>query len=488
MLALGASLLLSALDCAAQSSGHVLDEARQAGRDAASLPMASEDYFHDMDGGVALSPDEIKGRNMWVVWTGGNDQFWDGMTASTFGAFDLLKIVAYDPATSVNRNRRWNYLGLMNEPCFDPPTQPDPKRFGLLLDQRRADCPADPFENETEYPGIAIGARGTTVPVGSLYGYASGIVGLRLFPNPAFDAAAAARWDAARYFSDPSYYNDPKLVRPYRVGMSCGFCHIGPNPVHPPADPAHPQWADLSSTVGAQYMWVDRLFVYDARADNFMYQLVHTYRPGAMDTSLVSTDNINNPRTMNAVYAIGPRLAIAQRWGQEKLVGGELNNKQLNDFVASGRLPAAMSQFFKKPMVWTPHVLKDGSDSVGILGALNRVYLNIGLFSEEWLLHFNAIAGGKPISPILISVAEKNSSYWQATEAGTPSTALYFLKAAQPHHLRDAPGGAKYLRRTRRFSIAARPSSPRPAPAAIPARRRSLPPVSTPPAVPGLAI
>ena len=35
-------------------------------------------------------------------------------------------------------------------------------------------------------------------------------------------------------------------------------------------------------------------------------------------------------------------------------------------------------------------MLKDGSDSVGALGALNRVYINIGLFSEEWLLHFNA--------------------------------------------------------------------------------------------------
>ena len=101
VLLLGACLLLAGFGCAAQSSGHVLDEARQAGRDAASLPMASEDYFHDMDGGVALSPDEIKGRNMWVVWTGGNDRFWDGLTTSTFGAFDLLKIVAYDPAKSV---------------------------------------------------------------------------------------------------------------------------------------------------------------------------------------------------------------------------------------------------------------------------------------------------------------------------------------------------------------------------------------------------
>jgi hypothetical protein len=173
-----------------------------------------------------------------------------------------------------------------------------------------------------------------------------------------------------------------------------------------------------------------------------MYQLVHTYRPGTMDTSLVSTDYINNPRTMNAVYDLGARLDIARRWGQETLKGGELKNKQFNDFVASGPL----TQFFDPPnTVWTPRILKDGSDSVGALGALNRVYLNIGLFSEEWLLHFNPVAGGKPITPIEIAVAERNSSYWQATEAATPQTALFFLKATNPHHLKDAPGGDKYL-------------------------------------------
>ena len=93
----------------------------------------------------------------------------------------------------------------------------------------------------------------------------------------------------------------------------------------------------------------------------------------------------------------------------------------------------------------TPHVLKDGADSVGLLGALNRVYLNIGLFSEEWLLHFNPVVGGKTITPIKIADAQKNSSYWQATEAGTPNTALFFLKAAQPDRLKDAPGGGKHL-------------------------------------------
>lgn len=444
LLMYGSILLLASVGSIAQTPGHAPDEAKLAGRSAASLPMATEDYFHDMDGGILQPGDtaEIKGRDMWLVWTGGNDRFWDGLTTSSFGNFDLLKIVTYDPSQPIDRKRRWTWLGLINEPCFDPPKGPDPNRFGLLLDVRRTDCPSDPFENEKKYPGVAIGARGKTMPVGSLYGYASGIIGLRLFPNPAFDAAAAARWDPQRYFNDPSYYNDKKLVRPFRVGMSCGFCHVGPSPIHPPADAANPAFADLSSTVGAQYMWVDRLFIYKADADNFMYQLVHTWRPGTMDTSLISTDNINNPRSMNAVYSLGPRLDIARRWGRETLANGELNNKQLNDYISSGPL----TQYFNKPdTVWTPHVLKDGADSVGALGALNRVYLNIGLFSEEWLLHFNAIVGGKPISPIPIATAEKNSGYWQATEAGTPFTALFFLKAAKPDRLKDAPGGQKYL-------------------------------------------
>ena len=422
--------------------GTVLDEARRAGRDAASLPHATEDYFRDMDNGLALSAAEIRGRNMWNVWSGGNDRFWDGMTASTFGGFDLLKIIAYDPAKPIDRARRWNWLGLINEPCFDPPAGPDAARHGLILDTRRADCPADPFDNPQKYPGIRIGARGTTMPIGSYYGAPSGIVGLRLFPNPNFNAAAAARWNAEKYFSDPAYYNDRDLVRPFRVGMSCGFCHIGPSPIRPPADPANPAWSNLSSTVGAQYMWVDRLFIHEANADNFIYQLVRTYRPGAMDTSLVSTDYINNPRTMNAIYNLGDRLGMALRWGKETLAGGERNNRQFNDFVTQGPL----TNFFQRPATtFTPRVLKDGSDSVGALGALNRVYLNIGLFSEEWLLHFNAVAGGKQITPIEIAAAQRNSSYWQATERGTPDTALFFLKAARPDRLRDAPGGAQHL-------------------------------------------
>ena len=447
-------ICLLCTDCSRQPQpGEVLDEAARAGRAAASFQQASEDYFHDMDNGIALSPQEVQGRNMWLVWSGGNDRFWDSMSGYTFGAFDLLKIISSHPSLGYDRDNRWSWFGLVNEPCFGKATGPRTDRRGLWLDVRNTGCAPDPFENEQRYPGVKVGSRGqslgdgTTQPVGSFYGYATGIMGLRLFPNPEFDEKAAKAWDPERYYADPSYYNRKDLVRPYRVGMSCGFCHVGPSPVHPPADPVNPTFADLSSSVGAQFMWVDRLFIFNSNKPegrtNFMFQLAHTYRPGTMDTSLVSTDSINNPRTMNAVYDFPSRMGLAKRLWHEKLEGGELDNKQFNDFFASGPL----TEFFSKAdgVSRTPHVLKDGADSVGLLGALNRVYLNIGLFSEEWLLHFNPVVGGKEITPIPIATAQKNSAYWQATEAGTPATALFFLKAAQPDHLASAPGGNAYL-------------------------------------------
>ena len=90
--------------------GPIRDEALRAGRDAASFPAATEDYFHDMDGGVALTPQEVQGRNTWLVWSGGNDRFWDGMTATTFGAFDLLKVVSSHPGLKFDRDTRWSYV------------------------------------------------------------------------------------------------------------------------------------------------------------------------------------------------------------------------------------------------------------------------------------------------------------------------------------------------------------------------------------------
>ena len=438
---------LALLGCnSSMHPGHVQDEAMRAGRPATSFPAADENYFHAMDGAVEMSPGEIKGRNMWLVWSGGNDRFWDVLTDNSFGTFDLLKTISSAPGLKYSRDNRWEYFGVINEPCFEKATGPDPQHFGLWLDKRRANCPEgnDPFDNPAKYPGVKLGARGEgTLPVGSYYGEPTGIVGLRLFPNPDFDEAARKKWDAKRFYSDPGYYESKDLVRPYRVGMACGFCHIGPSPTKPPANPDAPAWENLNSTVGSQYFWFDRVFVWSADASNYIFQLLHSYRPGALDTSLVSSDSIVNPRTMNAIYSLSARLDQARRYGEETLTGGQLNNKQFNDFVDSGPL----TDFFRKPQVWTPRVLKDGSNSVGVLGALNRVYINIGLFSEEWLLHFNVFTGGKRLSPMEIATAERNSVWWQATEAQTLYMAQFLLKAGQPDQLAQAPGGSAFLSR-----------------------------------------
>jgi hypothetical protein len=445
--------------------GMVQDEALRAGRQAESFPAANEDYFHEMDGGIALSPDEIKGRNTWIAWTGGNDRFWDTISVSSGGALDFVKTVSSNPVLkcpgwfrkgqcTIDRDIRWEYFGLVNEPCFEKATGPDPDRWGLWLDKRviGPGCPPDPFENAEKYPGVALGARGKTIlgkpfPAGSFYGQASGIVGLRLFPNPAFDEAAARKWDPKRYYTDATYYNSKDLVKPYRVGMSCAFCHVGPNPLKPPADPDHPKWENLSSNVGAQYFWIDRIFGWDGDDTSFVYQLFHASLPGSLDTSLVSTDNIDNPRTMNAVYGLRPRLERALLAGKETLAGGGLSNRQFNEFVQPDNPQYGwLTRFYDgKQTVWSPRVLKDGSDSVGGLGALNRVYLNIGLFSEEWLLHFNPLVGGKLTSPIEIKVARENSTYWLATEQQTVAMAQFFLKSTDPHKLSDATKDAKLL-------------------------------------------
>ncbi len=443
---------------------NVMDEARCVDRMASTLPGADEDYFADMDYGVSHTPDVIydrlsdlypdrseeellddfvRGRNNWIVWTAGNDAMWDKMVVSTAGNVDFLKILTNHPSQQFNRDNRWEYYGLVNEPCFVKGDTPREDRYGLYLDRHAPGCEPDPFENAEKYPGVEIGARGDNIEVGSYYGYGTGIVGLRLFPNPDFDARAEARWDPERYYTDRSYYEDSDLVRPYRVGMSCGFCHVGPNPSNPPADPNAPEWANLNSNPGAQYYWVSRVFLYDTPEDNFAQQLFHTSRPGALDTSLIATDYNNNPRTMNALYRLKDRALIGAKWGSEQLTGGGLNNKQFNDTVSAD---SPLNGFYQAPRtVLPPRVLKDGADSVGITGALNRVFINIGLFSEYWTRQFLPIVGGGEPKPFEIEYARANSSYWNATEAQTPDLAAYFLAATEPDLLENAPGGTAYL-------------------------------------------
>src|SRR4030095_4089466 len=141
----------------------------------------------------------VKGRNTWNLWCGGNEQFWDRMAREAYGLTDLLRMV-----DSRNRGARFKELGLINQPGYKQATKAD--QYGL--------CIAEGVEPEPS----AIDPK--------VYGRATGVMGFRLFDNPDFKGDAVKSWDANRYYTDLDYAADPKLVRPYRVGASCGSCSL----------------------------------------------------------------------------------------------------------------------------------------------------------------------------------------------------------------------------------------------------------------------
>jgi hypothetical protein len=275
-----------------------VDEAKALGQTAADFPAASYDYFRDMDmvadghGGlrrIELTEDEIKGRNTWLMWCGGNEVFWDWLAGNSYGFMDLLKLVDFSPH-ELWGGKRFGPAGLMIEPGTRLPDHPD--QFGVYL-------------------RVPDGANAPQ-PDPAVYGYPSGIVGLRLFPNPKFDERARKQWDPDRYRGDESYFTNPKLVRPYRVGMACAFCHAAPHPLNPPADVEAPQWANLSSNIGAQYFRTRSVFGNLLKPDNFVYHLLDSQPPGTIDTSLVASDNINNPNTMNGISRPGSIARVSR--------------------------------------------------------------------------------------------------------------------------------------------------------------------------------
>ena len=377
---------------------HPMDDAKAAGLTVDDFPETAVDVFKEMDGGLKLTEDETKGRNTWLLWTAGNPVFWDRMAREGYGVVDLLKTL-----DSRRRSRRFAEMGLINEPGFRAANKPD--RYGLWLDQ-------------------AVGSVEQGVDP-KIYGRSSGVIGFRIFPNPDFDEAARKKWDAERYYNDPVYATDPGLVRPYRVGVACAACHVAFNPLKPPADPENPEWGNLSAAIGNQYIREGKAFSI-TRPGSFLWEMLNAQPPGTSDTSRPATDRINNPNAINAIFLLGARLAEA---APEEMAGGAL---------------AWPGERIRK----VPHILKDGADSVGAAGAMMRVYVNEGLYSQEWLRDHDLLLGARRQKPFPVGAAFKNSVYWRATYARTANVAKFFTRLA-PAHLADAPGGKAYITRDR---------------------------------------
>jgi hypothetical protein len=366
------------------------------GRTPADFPELAVDVFQPMDGGIQLNADEIKGRNTWNLWCGGNEQFWDRVAKEDLGLFDLLKTI-----DSRKRSTRFREMGLINEPGFKQASKPD--QHGLWIDEPTVG----------EMTGIDP----------KVYGRSTGVMGFRLFDNPDFTGDAVKNWDAEKYNSDQKYATQKGLVRPYRVGVACGACHISFLPTNPPADVVEPKWENLASAIGNQYIAEGKAFAPNVKEGGFFWEMLKMQPRGTSDTSRIATDHINNPNAINPLFDLGARMDI----GHEEDITGE------SLLIPGSHSPAKVS-----------HILKDGADSIGVPGATIRVYINIGMYSQHWLQQHQALLGFAPQKPFSIKTAQENSVYWNATQAKVPNIAAFF-KRLKSFRLADAPGGANFM-------------------------------------------
>ena len=156
--------------------------------------------------------------------------------------------------------------------------------------------------------------------------------------------------------------------------------------------------------------------------DNFIYHLLDSQPPGTIDTSLIASDNINNPNTMNAVFKLPQRAVVSFLNPRESIVRHQRDAAVL---VAAPRgEPArgrhrrdvrAVAQAVRDAAPLgpelrdsnnanrrTPRILLDGADSIGGWGALARVYLNIGTHWEHWNQLHLPVVGFRPQEPFRI--------------------------------------------------------------------------------------
>ena len=331
-----------------------------------------------------LTEAEKRGQQTWYFWTGGNEKFFRDIAKITHGENDFLTLLDARPDKALTtgdkphlqRDERFKKMGTINDPDCRAATKPD--KYGLWLDE----CPKD--------------SHGT------------GIMGARKFPNPDFEPT---KWDVAKYYQPGK--QRAAIEPPYRIGLSCGICHIAFNPTKPPADPEHPKWENLASAIGNQYIREGALFGGNLSANDFRRQVLDSQPPGTSDTSRIATDHINNPNAINAIFNLPqrPRHQEVQNDGTTQAV---------------------------------PYILKDGADSIGVAGASERVYLNIGSCSDYWITLHDPLLGRTEQKPFDVPTARKQCEFYNKTEARM-ADAEAFLSTLKPLRLEDTPGGEAYL-------------------------------------------
>jgi hypothetical protein len=354
------------------------------------------------------------GMDTWHWWCGvDNPGFWREMAKNTSKKGKPARIDFFRMLHLVPRSERWEKIGLINDPDTVPADKPD--QYGLMIDRMK---------------------DGALTWDPDVFGFSSGVVGLQLFKNKNFDVK---KWSIDKYLDDAS-----SVEPPYRVGMACTFCHTAFNPNRPPMNPVEPKWENLDSHIGSQYWREGMLFGYDMPKDSFAWQYLHHQSPGTSETTRFPLDFINNPVQINSIYRLNDRLKLghADRISPEQKVLLQSVNKHVglpeNDGI--GGTDA-------EPTYRAPRVLAPGGDSMGLVVAATRVYVNEGSgykdFFPTWALNPYDFKGSQERGfkqseyDILGKVRKDPKSPWMQTEARMPNMALY-LSTHDGFRLKDA--------------------------------------------------
>jgi mono/diheme cytochrome c family protein len=436
----GSSLLLLAVGAASAQTGTspvVYEFGRPARADEHTYDWYRRTHAEAASARYGLPADVIgDGMDTWHWWVGvDNPGFWRESTKATSKSPGNLLGVKVDflrLLLTVPRNKRFELLGLINDPDTVAADKPD--RYGLMLDRMK---------------------EGTLTWDADTFGYSSGIIGLQLFVNGLFDPQ---KWSLAKYLEDPA-----SVEPPYNVGMTCALCHVSFNPARPPANVREPNWDNIVSNIGNQYFREGNLFGSEMPHDSFIYQYLAIQQPGTSETSRISNDFINGPVTINSIYRLSDRLKLAHTEritpAQRELIESMYRHAGLKLDDPSGALGGTATE----PTIRAPHVLADGADSMGLLMASARVYVNEGMMWETWvktmaLNPFNlkeSVARNFATKEFdLIGEARKDpNSPWMQTEKRMPNMAT-FLGTYDSYPLKDAqeaPRGGKTPRSGRDY-------------------------------------
>jgi mono/diheme cytochrome c family protein len=360
-----------------------------------------------------LSPSERAGREIWYKATGGNGRFHTYVFQQRLGVL----IDWYRVLQSPKRDDRFAAWGLMNDPdCCTPGSKDCPAKS--LEETYGFDwCPGDEtllaFVGKTGYRDPACDFKDADAGPNRqdacdlAFGTSTGALGLRKFPNPRFDAsrwqslggARAGTWDGydkllvtagrkGRPGVRDSRLLDGSVEPPFLVGMACGACHISFDPTRPPQDPAHPKWENLLGAVGNQYARFSEIMASGMAKDSPEWQIFTHARPGTVDTSAVPNDQVHNPGTMNAILNFSRRPTFADeavpKW--RPATSCDASAPAGSCWCEPGREGKCWRRDVQKTAVH--HILKGGEDSIGVNEAVQRVYFNIGVCSEEcWVNH-----------------------------------------------------------------------------------------------------